>query len=155
MDPSGSSTRLPVRGPPTPDSGPTLLLVTEHHQFHVWYQPNYNPSIKTLSCALLTIDAVADNKNRTNNGPRLGPGGVKLCISAAIGLGYGGEPLALYGHPFTSFALPHRVVDIDCHAISFMPSNINAEPPPICSHKYESCAYWDCLVSRGHARSRV
>ena len=52
IDARGSTMRLPLRGPVTPMSSPTLLLVTEDHQLNMCYLRAYMPSLKLMKCSI-------------------------------------------------------------------------------------------------------
>jgi len=88
-DSSGSSTRLPPRGPHTPVSSPTLLLVTQDHRVNVCYFRHYIPSLKILSCSLEQPGVILESQahlvqDKSSNAAR-------QCFCATIGLGYNGE----------------------------------------------------------------
>lgn len=90
----GSSFRLPSRGPLTPVSSPTLLLVTQAHQFHVCYLRTHLPSLKMLSCPLNQPYLATEGQplaalHDTTTGPKTS----RLCTHAAIGFIYGGKYL--------------------------------------------------------------
>ncbi|KAF8136567.1 hypothetical protein EV363DRAFT_1395672 [Boletus edulis] len=86
----GSSFRLPFRGPLTPVSSPTLLLVTQAHQLHVCYLRTYGPSFKTLLCSLTQPYFTAEGQplGAMHDTPA-GPKTSRLCVYAAIGFIYG------------------------------------------------------------------
>ncbi|KAK0463953.1 uncharacterized protein EV420DRAFT_1264492 [Desarmillaria tabescens] len=89
-DEHGSFLRLPTRGPKTPVSYPTLALVTQNHQLTLCYVRNYIPSLKMFSTPLNQYSLVNENSSMptpeaTDNG-----GLLRLCVTAAIGLGYDG-----------------------------------------------------------------
>ncbi|KIK96331.1 hypothetical protein PAXRUDRAFT_10898 [Paxillus rubicundulus Ve08.2h10] len=82
----GLSSRLSSRGPLTPVSNPTLLLVTQAHQLRVYYLRAYIPSLKVLFCSLtqpcITVEVQAlGAMHDTPAGPKTS----RLCINAAIG----------------------------------------------------------------------
>lgn len=93
FDAQGSPTRLPTRGPPTPISDPTLLILTEDNSIHLTYMRYYHTGIRFLKRHLSTIGGVStemaptvdvgDNINHT-----------RRCIDAAIGLGYNGNHIS-------------------------------------------------------------
>ncbi|KAF8559768.1 hypothetical protein OG21DRAFT_1402239 [Imleria badia] len=86
----GSSFRLPFRGPLTPVSNPTLLLVTQAHQLHVCYLCTYVPPFKTLLCSLTHPHSTAEDQlPGTMHDTLAGPKTSRLCIYAAIGFIYG------------------------------------------------------------------
>ncbi|KAH7889366.1 hypothetical protein F5I97DRAFT_1993976, partial [Phlebopus sp. FC_14] len=85
----GSSSRLPPRGPLTPLSDPTLLLVTQAHQLHVCYMRAYNSSFKMLCCSLTQPYFTAEGQilgavHDTPSGPKTS----RLCVNADIGFVY-------------------------------------------------------------------
>ncbi|KIJ16952.1 hypothetical protein PAXINDRAFT_168391 [Paxillus involutus ATCC 200175] len=82
----GLSSRLSSRGPLTPVSNPTLLLVTQAHQLRVCYLRAYIPSLKVLFCSLtqpyFTVEGQAlGAMHDTPAGPKTS----RLCTNAAIG----------------------------------------------------------------------
>ncbi|KAL6305250.1 hypothetical protein BKA93DRAFT_845915 [Sparassis latifolia] len=87
---SGSSVRLPPRGPVTSVSNPTLLLITQSHQINICCLPPSVPSMKILRGSLLQYSAFTESQSSvaetSYTGP--GPGGVSLCTDSAIGLSY-------------------------------------------------------------------
>ncbi|KAG6336414.1 hypothetical protein ID866_2687 [Astraeus odoratus] len=85
----GSCRRLPSRGPFTPVSNPTLLMVTQSHELHVCYLRSYLPSLKIVSCSLSQPYFIMEGQARTaiHDVPS-GPKSSRLCISAAIALMY-------------------------------------------------------------------
>ena len=87
--------RLPPRGPVTPMSSPTLLLVTEDHQLNMCYLRAYMPSLKVMKCSLTQPTVVMENQPPSIHDPPNGPGGVRVCIAASIGLAYNGTFSAL------------------------------------------------------------
>lgn len=89
-DDKGFTTRLPPRGPSTPISSPTLLLVTEDHRLHVCYFRAYMPNLKVMKCSLTQPSIVLENQPNVMQDVPGGPGGVRVCKSASIGLGYNG-----------------------------------------------------------------
>ncbi|KAF9246326.1 hypothetical protein BU15DRAFT_39687 [Melanogaster broomeanus] len=85
----GSSSRLPSRGPLTPVSNPTLLLVTQAHQLHVCYLRTYVPSRKVIFCSLTQPYFTVEGQplGAMHDTPA-GPKTSRLCIRAAIGFIY-------------------------------------------------------------------
>ena len=81
--------RLPPRGPVTPMSSPTLLLVTEDHQLNMCYLRPYMPSLKVMKCSLTQPSVVIENQPQSMH-DFSDPVGVRVCINASIGLGYSG-----------------------------------------------------------------
>src|ERR1700729_111457 len=89
-DNTGSTTRLPPRGPVTPMSSRTLLLVTEDHQLNMCYLRSYVPSLKVMKCSLTQPSVVMGDQSHSMHELSNGPGAVRVCIGASIGLGYNG-----------------------------------------------------------------
>ncbi|KAI0065405.1 hypothetical protein BV25DRAFT_1906053 [Artomyces pyxidatus] len=87
-DASGRAIRLPALGPPTPGSTPTLMLITENLQVLVCYVRKGTVSIKIITCSLTFPDEIRESIPSQNPGSPACPEGAKLCVSAAIGLGY-------------------------------------------------------------------
>ena len=87
---TGSTIRFPHRGPVTPVSNPTLLLVTEDHLINMYYIRAFMPSLKVIRCSLVHPSVISDTQQSPMQDPLNGPGGVKVCIYASIGLGYNG-----------------------------------------------------------------
>ncbi|KAI6118877.1 hypothetical protein EV401DRAFT_1862628 [Pisolithus croceorrhizus] len=87
----GSCSRLPLCGPLTPVSSPTLLLVTQSHELHVCYARPYSPSLSFLCCSLVQPYFITEGHSRAafHDVPS-GPKSSRLCIKAAIGLMYAG-----------------------------------------------------------------
>jgi hypothetical protein len=76
-------------------SSPTLLLVTEDHQLNMCYLRPYMPSLKAMKCSLTQPSVVIENQPHSMHDFSNGPGGVRICIDASIGLGYNGTFLTL------------------------------------------------------------
>lgn len=93
-DSSGLSTRLPPRGPRTPISNPTLLLVTQDHRVNVCYFRHYMPSLKIITCSLEQPGTVLDSQAHLVQDKSLNT--ARQCFCAAIGLGYNGERLPAF-----------------------------------------------------------
>ncbi|KAI6160019.1 hypothetical protein EDD17DRAFT_1485464 [Pisolithus thermaeus] len=87
----GSCSRLPLCGPLTLVSSPTLLLVTQSHELHVCYARPYSPSLNFLCCSLVQPYFITEGQSRApfHDVPS-GPKSSRLCIKAAIGLMYAG-----------------------------------------------------------------
>ncbi|KAJ7111538.1 hypothetical protein C8R43DRAFT_1159517 [Mycena crocata] len=90
VDEAGSPTRLPTRGPRTPVSNPTLLLVTETRSVTLCYLHQYGPpSLKMISCPLSAPGSVGETPVgdiRPNSMDQ--QRSIKICTRAAIGLAY-------------------------------------------------------------------
>ncbi|KAJ7449889.1 hypothetical protein FB451DRAFT_1052547, partial [Mycena latifolia] len=91
VDDAGLPTRLPPKGPRTPASNLTLILVTETRWVTVCYLRQYPPlSLKMVSCPLTEPGFVGEtHPNPIEQGANR-PGSVKICTRAAIGLAYNG-----------------------------------------------------------------
>ncbi|OBZ75805.1 hypothetical protein A0H81_04305 [Grifola frondosa] len=85
MSDTGTTYHLPPRGPFTPSSGPRLLLVTQSHQLHS-----------------------SDTRIQIDSDTIGGPGGERVCIKAAIGLGYSESSILV---AMRSQLLPSRSVN--------------------------------------------
>lgn len=85
---SGSSTRLPPRGPLTPPTNAILLLVTENHLINVCYLPPYFASMKIYKVSLLQAGGPGEIQPRDETLPNAI--GSNICTAAAIGMGYNG-----------------------------------------------------------------
>jgi hypothetical protein len=91
VDHTGLVTRLPPRGPRTPVSNPTLALVTQAHQLNIYYFRDYVPSVKVISSSLLQPEVMVENRPHPAHDLTNGLDGIRLCVNAAIGLGYNGN----------------------------------------------------------------
>lgn len=126
---TGSTTRLPPRGPMTPVSSPTLLLVTEDHLINMCYIHAFMPSLKVMRCSLAHPSIISDTQQSPMQDPLNGPGGVKVCISAAIGLGYNG--VFVLRNFLCSFILTEfrrRIIHPSGHALPTIPHTRSGTP---------------------------
>lgn len=90
LDDAGSPSRLPPRGPRTPISNPTLILVTENRWVTICYLRQYSPSLRMISCPLSEPGSAGEgHPNPVEQGP-IRPGSIKICTRAAIGFAYNG-----------------------------------------------------------------
>jgi len=112
--------RLPPRGPVTPMSSPTLLLVTEDHQLHMCYLRTYIPSLRVMKCSLTQPSVVMESQPQPMHDLPNGPGGIRVCTSASIGLAYNGIFFALLHFWHTAFEHFCRILDPCSHALSFI-----------------------------------
>lgn len=94
---SGIPGRSPPRGPRTPVSDPTLLIVTQDHQVNICYFRHYIPSLKIISCSLTQPGVTLEGQ--THLGEDRGTHG-KRCLRAAIGLSPNGNILLSYSEYF-------------------------------------------------------
>lgn len=87
---NGTFVHLPPRGPITPVSSPTLFLVTQDHRATLCYLRHFIPTLKMISISLTQADATTEQQSRSVPEPD-NISALKLCSSAAIGLGYNGS----------------------------------------------------------------
>ncbi|KAF7363511.1 hypothetical protein MSAN_01007400 [Mycena sanguinolenta] len=85
---AGSPARLPPRGPRTPVSNLTLVLVTETRWVTVCYLRQYLPSLRMISCPLFEPASSGESQPNSLEQVSNQRGGVKICTRAAIGLAY-------------------------------------------------------------------
>ncbi|KAL0946602.1 hypothetical protein HGRIS_012801 [Hohenbuehelia grisea] len=85
---TGTSSRLPPRGPPLPPWASTIMLVTQNNHVEIRYHRKQAAQFKTLSVPLSQPGRATENHAETpkDNGPPLG--GMTICTHAAIGLPY-------------------------------------------------------------------
>lgn len=83
--------RHPPRGPRTPVSSPTLLLVTQDHRVSICYLRHYIPSLKIITCSLVQPGTAVENQPNSVDEPPSESQSVRQCVHAAIGLGYNGD----------------------------------------------------------------
>lgn len=127
----GFCSRLPSRGPRTPASNPTLLLVTQSHELHVCYLRTYIPSLKVLSCSLSQPYFFTEGQARfaIHDVPS-GPKASRLCIKATIGLFYNDTLLLVamrsQRYPSSESLKPAAHNDIDIG----LPSDLPQDPIP-------------------------
>ncbi|EGO18642.1 hypothetical protein SERLADRAFT_418835 [Serpula lacrymans var. lacrymans S7.9] len=88
MTADDSITRLPSRGPLTPVSDPTLMIVTQEQRLQVYYLRDYGTNLKVLSCSLVRPDSANENQSAVP-GETI-PGTARVCVGAAIGQCYNG-----------------------------------------------------------------
>ncbi|KAH7913732.1 hypothetical protein BJ138DRAFT_1145401 [Hygrophoropsis aurantiaca] len=127
--PDGSTSRLPPRGPLTPVSDPTLLLVTQSHQLNVCYLRTYLPTLRFMTCSLIQPHFTSENPAHT---PQEMPGGAKtarLCIRASIGFMHSDSSvlIAMRSQRYPSDAMKHAT------DLSLEPSDLKMPtpvPPP-------------------------
>jgi hypothetical protein len=77
--------------------------------------------MKTLSCLLTVQDIAIESQNILDRDSKAGPGGVKLCVCAAMCLAYNGNADTrrhLMLHSLTLYS--YRVVDPDSYAVSII-----------------------------------
>ncbi|KAJ7172400.1 hypothetical protein C8R46DRAFT_147163 [Mycena filopes] len=88
VDEAESPTRLPPRGPRTPVSNLTLILVTETRWVTVCYLRQYAPSLRMVSCPLTEPSSAGENHPNLVEQVSNRSGSIKMCTRAAIGLAY-------------------------------------------------------------------
>ncbi|KAJ4487872.1 hypothetical protein J3R30DRAFT_3432041 [Lentinula aciculospora] len=89
IDPTGVPTRLPPRGPLTPVSNPTLILVTQDHRLFVCYLRYYKNTLHMFSCSLLQSSVTVEQQQDNSQHPLDEVDSVRICTNAAIGTTYG------------------------------------------------------------------
>ncbi|THH20782.1 hypothetical protein EW146_g628 [Bondarzewia mesenterica] len=88
-DAAGRAIRLPSLGPHTPCSSPTLMVITRALQANIYYIRHGTSSFKVLNCSLTQPDQSQESQLAPQPFEMpSGSGGVKTCVSAAIGLAY-------------------------------------------------------------------
>ncbi|KAH0827179.1 hypothetical protein J3R83DRAFT_4871 [Lanmaoa asiatica] len=129
----GSSFRLPSRGPLTPVSNPTLLLVTQAHQLHVCYLRTYVPPLKMLFCSLTQPYFTTEGQplGAMHDTPA-GPKTSRLCIHAAIGFIYGESSILVAmrsrRYPTSDSLKPAAYNDLDLGLSLDIPQSQNPSP---------------------------
>ncbi|KAF8212153.1 hypothetical protein K438DRAFT_1806059 [Mycena galopus ATCC 62051] len=88
VDDAGLPARLPPRGPRTPVSNPTLILVAETRWVTICYLRQYVPSLRMISCPLFEPASSGEGQPNPLEQVSNRPGSVKICTRAAIGLAY-------------------------------------------------------------------
>lgn len=83
--------------------GPILLLVTQTHQVNVCFLPPAVPSLKILRGSLVQPSNTLDAQFIPEDDAARGPGGRKVCVSAAIGMNYNRTSTTFF------FALPWKI----------------------------------------------
>ncbi|KAJ6496752.1 hypothetical protein C8R47DRAFT_1042539 [Mycena vitilis] len=88
VDDTGSPSRLPPRGPPTPVSNLSLILVTESRWVTVCYLRQYSPQLRMITCPLFEPTSAGEGRpNPIEQGPNR-HASIRICTRAAIGLAY-------------------------------------------------------------------
>ncbi|TFK76292.1 hypothetical protein BDN72DRAFT_830846 [Pluteus cervinus] len=80
--------RLPYRGPLTPISDPTLLLVMENRQIAVLYLRHYEPAFKLMRMSLDHPATVEEGQSQVSTDAPNSSDGVRRCFKAAVALAY-------------------------------------------------------------------
>ncbi|KAI3610536.1 pseudouridylate synthase 4 [Moniliophthora roreri] len=88
---SGKPTRLPFRGPRTPVSTATVLLVTENRQVILCYFRHGASNFKMLSCSLSKPSFTNESTSKTETEVANDLNTVRICTSAALALNYYGK----------------------------------------------------------------
>ncbi|KAF9013889.1 hypothetical protein BDQ17DRAFT_1230808 [Cyathus striatus] len=92
---SGTFTRLPLCGPRTPVSNPTLVLITQDHQVNICYFRDYIPTLKMIKSPINVPQRVLENKNPVPDESFHPLSGLRMCTDAAIGLAYSDETILI------------------------------------------------------------
>ncbi|KAJ7685260.1 hypothetical protein DFH06DRAFT_970910 [Mycena polygramma] len=88
VDDTGSPSRLPPRGPPTPVSNLSLILVTESRWVTVCYLRQYSSQLRMITCPLFEPTSAGEGRpNPIEQGPNR-HASIRICTRAAIGLAY-------------------------------------------------------------------
>jgi hypothetical protein len=86
---AGGSKRFPPLGPRTPNASVTLAVVLQDLQLQIWYLRRDTSKFKVLSCSLIHADDSSEDDGKIVS-QDLNPGSMRICTTAAIGLGYNG-----------------------------------------------------------------
>jgi hypothetical protein len=119
------------------------MIITQDHNVHLYYQP-YPPTsdashptslhrlFTTLSISLLSPTAAVQGQSEHVQSYDSTLGGRRICVNAAIGLGYNGEfHTHLTCHDTDTELVEGRLVDSCCDALNF-----NAKPVQRKQHTY-------------------
>ncbi|KZT70141.1 hypothetical protein DAEQUDRAFT_810869 [Daedalea quercina L-15889] len=134
---SGSSARLPPRGPLTPLFSTILLLVTEDHCLSLCVLPPVAASLKVVKTSLLQAGVAQEAQSKDDSLPKtVGP---NLCVAAAIYMGYN-EPSLLIAMR-SKILPPQRIHESTYTAMNLnMPLDINDVGP---SYEVPLTPEWD------------
>ncbi|KAK7020549.1 hypothetical protein R3P38DRAFT_2970118 [Favolaschia claudopus] len=131
IDDAGSPTRLPPRGPITPVSLFTLILVTETRWVSICYQRQYFPTLRTISCPL--SEPASSGDGQPNASP---PDSHKICTRAAIGLAYNESSILIATRSRT---IPSNSRDNSLNSINLtLPLALDIPPEPEAATEWES-----------------
>ncbi len=88
---SGVPTRLPSRGPTTPVSDPTLVVVTQDNNLIVFYYRYIVSGLRSIKRSLVVPGLMVESPQIFNTTDGLeNANGTKHCMDAAISTGYNG-----------------------------------------------------------------
>nr|GAT53238.1 predicted protein [Mycena chlorophos] len=135
LDDSGVPTRLSPRGPPTPLTNPTFVLVTEDRRVAVHYQPQYaqgQAPIKIASCSLTGPSNSGADSNATASA------NIKICFRAAVGLAYNESTIIIATRSKTLASEP-RIISQEAPIDLTMELDL-PPPPPQPEHLLD----WGC-----------
>ncbi|KAI0928422.1 hypothetical protein AcV5_005998 [Taiwanofungus camphoratus] len=85
---SGSSIRLPPRGPLAPGASPILFLVTQSHQINICFLPPFASRLEIMRGSLLQSSDTSEAQPDHDNDTLTALCGSSFCTHAAIGLSY-------------------------------------------------------------------
>lgn len=84
-------TRLPFRGPTTPVSDPTLVVVTQDNNLIVFYYRYIVSGLRSIKRSLVIPGLTMESPQSFNTTDGLvNANGTKHCVDAAINIGYNG-----------------------------------------------------------------
>lgn len=118
---SGSSIRLPPRGPLAPGASPILFLVTQSHQINICFLPPFASRLEIMRGSLLQSSDTSEAQPDHDNDTLTALCGSSFCTHAAIGLSYNGTTVkADQLHLLTQHDTP-RVLHIGGNALPSSP----------------------------------
>lgn len=91
MTESGSSARLPPRGPSSPMQTTMVLLVTEDSTISVCILLQQGHPLRIVKASLLQATPLQEAQPKDTLPATVGP---RICVTASIYMGYNGTPLA-------------------------------------------------------------
>ncbi|KAF7323045.1 hypothetical protein HMN09_00084400 [Mycena chlorophos] len=126
---------FPPRGPPTPLTNPTFVLVTEDRRVAVHYQPQYaqgQAPIKIASCSL------TEPSNSGADSTATASANIKICFRAAVGLAYNESTIIIATRSKTLASEP-RIISQEAPIDLTMELDL-PPPPPQPEHLLD----WGC-----------
>ncbi|KAF9535274.1 hypothetical protein CPB83DRAFT_841502 [Crepidotus variabilis] len=100
VTPAGDPARLPFRGPSTPVSNPTLVVVTEDNNVIIYFYRYVFAALRSIRRSLLNSGATVESgQNHTVDAVDT-PTPVKYCIDAGISIGYNESSIFIASHSF-------------------------------------------------------
>lgn len=126
MGHSGVTTRLPPRGPRTPISDPTLLLVTQDHRVNVCYFRKHGTIFKIITSLLSQPGTTSEHQSQLGEDNDLNN---KRCFRAAIGLHYNGNLSSILAYePILLLSLAESSILIATRSSFLPPPLADVEP---------------------------